>query len=156
MIKHRRQSLLHVSCVMCTVNKLQKLLRFSVLLPTVGKLILHHREPHWTGCCVALDRPLLQLAVGRLSHLLLAHAFTRWAEAAQELRALRDKAQQVLRATLRRRLRAALSTWQAYVEYRGVKHAMLAAAERQWRQTYKRRCVLALLAVVKVSTCVRW
>jgi hypothetical protein len=98
----------------------------------------------------------LQLAVGCLSHLLLARAFTRWAEAAQELKVLRDKAQQVLRATLRRRLRAALSTWQAYVEYREVKRAMLVAAERQWRQTYKRRCVSALRVVVKVSVSMSW
>jgi hypothetical protein len=91
--------------------------------------------------------------VGRLSHLLLARAFTRWVEAAQQLKALRAKAQQVLRNTLRRRLRTALAAWLLYVEYRETKRAMMAASERHWRQLYNRHSMMAWSAFVKVGMC---
>lgn len=92
-----------------------------------------------------------QVAVSRISHLQLARAFTRWVEAAQELKALRAKAQQVLRNTLRRRMRTALASWQAYVEHCGAKRARLALAERHWRQLYRRRGLAAWSAFVKVT-----
>jgi hypothetical protein len=90
--------------------------------------------------------------VCRLSHLLLARAFARWVEAAHQLKALRAKAQQVLRSTLRRRLRSALAVWLLYVEYRETKRAMMAAAERHWRQLYNRHSMMAWSASAKVRT----
>lgn len=93
--------------------------------------------------------------MGRLSHLLLARAFSRWVEAAQQLKALRAKAQQVVRNTLRRRLRKALAAWLLYVEYQEIKRAMMAAAERHRRQLYNRHSMVAWSAFIKVSACVQ-
>jgi len=83
--------------------------------------------------------------------LLLARAFTRWVEAAQELKALRAKAQQVLRNTLQRRMRSALAVWLGYVAYREAKRAMMAVAERQWRRVYAKHSMVAWAAFVKVG-----
>jgi hypothetical protein len=98
----------------------------------------------------------LQAAVGRISHLQLARAFTRWVEAAQELKTLRAKAHQVLHNTLRRRMRNALASWEAYVEYCEAKRAKLALAERHWRQLYRRHGMAAWSAFVKVRWEGRW
>lgn len=87
-----------------------------------------------------------------MSHLQLGRAFTRWVEYTQELKALQAKAQQVLRNTLRRRLRNVMAAWQAYVEYKEVKRAMLAVADRRWRQLYNRHSMTGWVAMVKVST----
>jgi hypothetical protein len=94
---------------------------------------------------------LMQAAVGHLSHLLSARAFTRWREAAQELKALRAKAQAVLRNTLRRRMRTALAVWLGYVDYCEAKRAMQAVAERHWRQLYNRHSLVVWFAFVKVQ-----
>jgi hypothetical protein len=108
----------------------------------------------WLSICVPsplhIALPPLQAAVCRISHLQLARAFTRWVEAAQELKTLRAKAQQVLRNTLRRRMRNALASWEAYVEHCEAKRAKLALAERHWRQLYRRHGMAAWLAFVKV------
>jgi hypothetical protein len=93
-----------------------------------------------------------QAVVGRLSHLLTARAFTRWREAAQELKKLRAKAQAVLRNTLRRRMRTALAAWLGYVGYCEAKRAMQAVAERHWKQLYNRHSLVAWFAFVKVRT----
>jgi hypothetical protein len=77
-------------------------------------------------------------------------------EAAQELKTLRAKAHQVLHNTLRRRMRNALASWEAYVEYCEAKRAKLALAERHWRQLYRRHGMAAWSAFVKVRWEGRW
>lgn len=91
--------------------------------------------------------------MSRISHLLLARAFTRWVEAAQELKTLRAKAQQVLRNTLQRRMRGALTVWQGYVCYCEAKRAMMVVAEQQWRAAYIRRSMTGWQAFIKVWLC---
>lgn len=92
----------------------------------------------------------MQVAVGRLSHLLLARAFTRWLEAAHALKELRARAQQVLRSTLHRRMRGALTVWLGYVEYQEAKGDMMAMAERHWCNLYASHSITAWSAFVKV------
>jgi CRISPR/Cas system CSM-associated protein Csm2 small subunit len=66
--------------------------------------------------------------------LLLSRALNRWAEAAQQLRVLRAKAQKVLQYMLLRRLRAAFNSWREAAAQLMVKKQQLATALLHWRK----------------------